>query len=149
MACQLKVRGFAESGGKVFIDSVWRDNWDSSQPIPTISFQGNPAEGGGGTYYRYFDGLGGNFSNTGWYSVPEYHLVGCATPSVNPAQPFDCLNGGCIPKTTYNTPGVYASLSACEAGCAKNSTCTGECVSAEDMAALQAAADSVKSRLCG
>jgi hypothetical protein len=67
---------------------------------------------------------------------------------VDPAQKFDCLNGGCIPKSTYNTPGVFANLAACQSGCAKNSNCTGECVSAEELAALQQAASNLRSRLC-
>lgn len=74
---------------------------------------------------------------------------GCCTDPLNPAQPYDCLNGGCIPKTIYSTPGVYANLADCQAGCAKNSNCTGECVSQEQMIQLQQAADLITSRLCG
>jgi hypothetical protein len=61
----------------------------------------------------------------------------------------DCLNGGCVPAATYNTPGKYANLAACESGCAKDSTCNGECVSAADLAALQQAAALVQPRICG
>lgn len=68
--------------------------------------------------------------------------------SVNPNQKFDCLNGGCIPSVTYKTPGFYASLAACQSGCAKNSDCNGECVEAAELAALQQAANSVRERLC-
>ena len=70
----------------------------------------------------------------------------CPVPPQNVAH--DCLNGGCIPKTTYNTPGVFASLAACQAGCAKNSPCVGECVSPAQLASLQAAATNLKSRYC-
>lgn len=62
---------------------------------------------------------------------------------------FDCLNGGCLSNATYNTPGKYATLTACQAGCAKDSNCTGECVSAEELAALQQAAGALQSRICG
>jgi hypothetical protein len=61
----------------------------------------------------------------------------------------DCINGGCIPAVTYNTPGKYANLAACQSACAKDSPCTGECVSAADLANLQQAAGIVQSRLCG
>jgi hypothetical protein len=62
---------------------------------------------------------------------------------------YDCVNGGCVNSATYSTPGIFATLAACQSGCAKNSTCTGECVSAEDLANLQQAAGIVQSRLCG
>jgi hypothetical protein len=68
--------------------------------------------------------------------------------SVNPSQKFDCLNGGCIPAETYTTPGIYANLAACESGCAKNSNCKGECVSAAELAALQQAANQLQSKIC-
>ena len=68
---------------------------------------------------------------------------------VDKNQPFDCLNGGCVPKTTYNTPGVFLNLAACQAGCATNSTCTGECVSTAELAALQQAANQLQSKFCG
>jgi hypothetical protein len=61
----------------------------------------------------------------------------------------DCLNGGCVPSATYNTPGKYANLAACMSGCGKDSPCDGECVSAAELAALQQAANALKSRLCG
>jgi hypothetical protein len=61
----------------------------------------------------------------------------------------DCVNGDCVTKTTYNTPGVFETLAACQSGCGQNSNCTGECVSAEELAALQQAANNLRSRLCG
>jgi hypothetical protein len=67
---------------------------------------------------------------------------------VDPDQKYDCLNGGCIPKTTYNTPGAFPSLATCQSGCAKNSNCTGECVSPEELAALQQAANTLQSKFC-
>ena len=82
-----------------------------------------------------------------YYNVPN----GCQNfqpPPIPPNTRYDCLNGGCIPKTTYGTPGVFPSLAACQSGCATNSTCTGECVLAEELAALQQAANTVRPRLC-
>jgi hypothetical protein len=74
--------------------------------------------------------------------------AGCDCGGIASNQPYDCVNGGCIPKTTYNTPGVFASLAACQSGCAKNSNCTGECVSTDEIAALQQAASALQARLC-
>ncbi|WP_309740075.1 hypothetical protein [Chamaesiphon sp. OTE_20_metabat_361] len=73
----------------------------------------------------------------------------CCTNPLDPAQPYDCINGNCLPKTTYSTPGKYASLTACQSGCAKDSNCSGECVSAAEIAALQQAASLVRNKLCG
>ena len=60
----------------------------------------------------------------------------------------DCINGGCLPAAMYSTPGKFSNLANCQSACAKDSTCTGECVSPEQIAALQQAASNVRSRLC-
>ncbi|MEH2239548.1 hypothetical protein [Nostoc sp.] len=36
---------------------------------------------------------------------------------------YDCLNGDCIVKTQYNTPGIYGSLANCQAVCANGGAC--------------------------
>jgi hypothetical protein len=64
-------------------------------------------------------------------------------------QPCDCINGGCLPKTTYGTPGKYATLAACQSGCAKDSTCTGECIDPAEIAALRQAANQLQTKFCG
>ncbi len=88
--------------------------------------------------------------STGRVTLIDNDCTACGSqpPPPPPDLKYDCLNGGCIPKTTYNTPGVFPSLAACQSGCAKNSNCTGECVSADELAALQQAAGTVRSRLC-
>ena len=72
--------------------------------------------------------------------------VGCGP---KPDEPYDCVNGGCVPKTTYGTPGKYATLAACQSGCAKDSNCTGECIDSAEIAALQQAANKLKTTYCG
>jgi hypothetical protein len=84
--------------------------------------------------------IGTDCSNCGSASTPP--------PGINPTQPYDCVNGGCVPKTTYSTPGKYASLAACQSGCAKDSPCTGECVPVTDVNALQQAAIKAKANCC-
>ena len=36
---------------------------------------------------------------------------------------YDCLNGNCVQSTKYATPGIYASLSDCQAVCANGGAC--------------------------
>jgi hypothetical protein len=104
----------------------------------------------------YMDGVDTGFrfasgaaANTASNDGPCSENTDPPIPPVDPNSPCDCLNGGCVPKTLYKTPGKYPSLAACQAGCAKDSACLGECVSPEQLAALQQAADLVKSKLCG
>lgn len=40
-----------------------------------------------------------------------------------PQQKYDCINGVCTPKSTYSTPGIYASLTDCQAVCANGGAC--------------------------
>ena len=77
-------------------------------------------------------------------TVDDSFCTGC----IDPETKYDCLNGGCITALSYNTPGVFASLAACQSGCAKNSNCTGECVPTADIAALEGAAARLISRYC-
>ena len=87
----------------------------------------------------------------GYCAYPTESIVN-VSPSdceqISPDQKYDCVNGGCVPKTTYNTPGVFASLAACQSGCATNSNCLGECVEATELAALQQAANALQSKFC-
>jgi hypothetical protein len=85
------------------------------------------------------------FSRT---QVDVGYCVGCGTSPLSVNNPHDCINGACLPQITYNTPGKFATLAACQSGCAKNSSCTGECVSASEIAALQQAAANLKARYC-
>lgn len=106
----------------------------------------------GGIYFSSAD-LGYNANNASEISgsltiVSGSNCGGCGG-GVDPNKPCDCINGGCVPATTYGTPGVFPNLAACQSGCAKNSNCTGECVSPEEMAALQQAANNLRGRLCG
>jgi hypothetical protein len=119
--------------------------WNEGAELPAISFQYTPSP----NYDYYLDGLGGNFQGSGWVGAPSYYLKNCIQGATDPDQPCDCVNGGCVPKTTYNTPGFFPNLEACLSGCGQNSNCTGECVSAEELAALQQAANNLRARLCG
>jgi hypothetical protein len=59
---------------------------------------------------------------------------------------FDCINGACISKSTYNTPGIYNSLEECEAACGTG--CGGKCISNSDWAQIEGLADKLKQKNC-
>jgi hypothetical protein len=120
-----------------------------------------------GAYYKNgpwleCDDLGWD-KNTAWVLAGAVTSVGACTPActgntptnfsgggsnVTTNAPHDCINGGCVPKTAYNTPGFYANLAACQSGCAKNSNCKGECVESAEIAALTQAANQLQARIC-
>jgi hypothetical protein len=62
--------------------------------------------------------------------------------------PCDCINGNCVPATQYQTAGIYGNLANCQAGCAKNSTCTGECVDTTEIANLKQAISTLQAKIC-
>ena len=73
--------------------------------------------------------------------------VGCNN-SLSSEQPYDCINGNCLPSTTFNTARKYANLAACQNGCAKDAVCSGECIPTAEIAALKQAVGNLRSRLC-
>ncbi|OYD93134.1 hypothetical protein CDG76_20795 [Nostoc sp. 'Peltigera membranacea cyanobiont' 210A] len=80
------------------------------------------------------------------------YLKPTITSSTNSCPPivavkYDCINGACIPKTTYNTPGIYQSLSECETACGTG--CSGKCVSNSEWAQIEGLSNQLKNRNCG
>jgi hypothetical protein len=70
-----------------------------------------------------------------------------STNSCKPAsQKYDCINGACVPNITYNTPGLYQSLSECEISCGTG--CSGVCISNDDWAQIEGLSDQLKSKNC-
>ncbi len=59
---------------------------------------------------------------------------------------YDCINGACTKKETYNTPGLYASLSDCEVAC--GSGCSGQCIANSDWTQIEGLANQLKSKNC-
>ncbi|MEH2278124.1 MAG: hypothetical protein V7K40_25905 [Nostoc sp.] len=64
----------------------------------------------------YPDFAGG--SAAGYGTISE---IDCGTGQ--PFPKYDCLNGTCVQKTQYNTPGLYPSLADCQAVCANGGAC--------------------------
>lgn len=157
MACELWVRGvqaetlYSLSG--TYVDIFFK----VVSPSATLPlFQRlNP------TKDRPFDAwyppaIGSSWALPGTWSTsspPEvYFKQGCdnyVPPApLSPQNPHDCINGNCLPKSVYGTPGIFASLSACESGCAKNSNCTGECIPSGEINNLRAAVVSLQKQVC-
>jgi hypothetical protein len=105
---------------------------------------------GGGYFYSVSNGYDASNASEKSGSVTIVACSNCAGCCTDPPPTgkCDCVNGGCVPQATYNTPGKYANLAACESGCSKDSPCDGECVSAAEIAALQQAANALQARLC-
>jgi hypothetical protein len=140
MACELWVRGEAENTGHVQVDVLVVAGWSRNRPMPTLTvINVNQSLG----YTQYSANPPWQYDAGGWYSSPDFYLKNCTDE-----EPCDCVNGGCVPKTTYNTPGVFASLAACQSGCAQNSTCTGECVDPAEIAGLRQALNNLQSKFC-
>lgn len=75
-------------------------------------------------------------------SIESYDCDG-----LNENQPYDCLNGNCVPANSFNTPGYYPNLAACKSSCGKSPDCKGECLSAEQLAALDRAIAEAEARI--
>jgi hypothetical protein len=79
-------------------------------------------------------------------------LVGSLVPNWDEDPPpppniaHDCINGSCIPQSTYNTPGIYQSLSDCEVACGTG--CSGKCISNADWAQISGLASQLKNKNC-
>ena len=141
MTCITRIRGY---GGNCATGTSNNQLYNLTYPgICTVAQ--TPGCAGGLVSPRYPDGT--IYSAHYFSSVISLTYEGCDN-SPPPDQPYDCLNGGCVPKTTYNTPGVFATLAACQSGCAKNSDCVGECVSTGELAALQQAANNLQTKFC-
>ncbi|MDZ8070377.1 MAG: hypothetical protein RMY64_35665 [Nostoc sp. DedQUE08] len=65
----------------------------------------------------------------------------------NPSEKYDCVNGACIKKSVYSTPGIYQSLSDCEVACGTG--CSGQCISNSDWAQIEGLSSQLKNRNCG
>lgn len=59
---------------------------------------------------------------------------------------YDCINGACTLSTTYNTPGLYQSLSACEVACGTG--CSGKCISNADWSKIEGLSNQLKNKNC-
>ena len=98
----------------------------------------------GGPYIRGIEQVPGITSTAG--SVTG-SCNGCEGPSPpSPSLRYDCINGSCLNKTQYGTPGIYGSISDCEKNCGPG--CGGVCISNADWTAIASLASQVKNKVC-
>ncbi|MEH2077023.1 MAG: hypothetical protein V7K57_21925 [Nostoc sp.] len=93
-------------------------------------------------YYSFVDGS---------YTIYQSDEPGCqivTTPPVGAKKDYDCINGACIEKSKYNTPGLYQSLDDCQTVCGGTS-CGGQCISNPDWAQIESLASQIRSKECG
>lgn len=104
--------------------------------------------GCGGGYFLSND-LGFNVGNASERSgtvqqVSCSFCPGCCTDPESPK--YDCINGACLSKSAYNTPGLYSSLSVCEEACGTG--CSGKCINNADWAQIEGLSGQLKTRNC-
>lgn len=66
--------------------------------------------------YNYFYNLAGEDCKLGTGTINQ-------TGPCPVSQKFDCINGNCLDADKYTTPGIYQSLSDCQAVCANGGAC--------------------------
>ncbi|WGV23367.1 hypothetical protein [Halotia branconii] len=59
---------------------------------------------------------------------------------------YDCINGICVKKTVYNTPGFYTTISDCETACGTG--CSGKCISNAEWSQIQGLSSQLKNKNC-
>lgn len=100
--------------------------------VTSIYFAGSRPNTSGAISQSVFNGLL-------WLGQPT---VVCTVPQTQ----YDCINGACIAKATYNTPGIYQSLSECETSCGTG--CSGKCISNSEWAQIEGLANQLKNQNC-
>jgi hypothetical protein len=140
MACITRIQGYGANpqtgiSNDTFYDLTYQGRCTLAQ---------SPAFATGTLTPRYPDGS--FHPDHVFSSVSSITYEGC--DPLEPNQRNDCVNGSCLPLTIYGTPGVFASLAACQSGCAQNSNCTGECVDPTEIAGLRQALNNLQSKFC-
>ncbi|MFM5960404.1 MAG: hypothetical protein ACKOQ2_25165, partial [Dolichospermum sp.] len=90
----------------------------------------------GGKSIRVFDGGG----------MVEWKCANVSTLTITPlgSPRYDCINGACLNKSQYGTPGIYESISVCEQNCGPG--CGGVCVPNADWTTISSLASQVKNK---
>ena len=63
------------------------------------------------------------FNNASSFADGTYTIYESDQASCQILQKYDCINGQCIEAGTHKTPGIYTSLSDCQAVCANGGAC--------------------------
>ncbi|MDF5736799.1 MULTISPECIES: hypothetical protein [unclassified Nostoc] len=103
--------------------------------------------GPGSTYELRVDGTNGTIVLATYNpGAIEVTIASSSNSCPAPIDAFDCINGSCINKNVYSTPGLYSSLSDCEIACGTG--CSGKCVSNADWAQIESLSSQIMNRNC-
>lgn len=149
-------RFWAASNGQISFQHYACGNSASYQATGGINNAANLIVDGviqNGPSYQYWSG--GIYSR-GIEQVPDVTSTegnvsgscnGCkGPPPPPPSARYDCVNGSCLEKGRYSTPGIYESLSECEQNCGPG--CGGVCVSNTDWAKISSLVAMLKNKDC-
>jgi hypothetical protein len=104
---------------------------------------------GGGAFVSRDLGLNQDNASIQSGTLVEVGLSNCVDCNgIRPEEPYDCVNGACLPARTYSTPGRYPNIAACQAACIRDSNCTGQCISTAELATLQQGANELQAKFC-
>ena len=139
MTCQLSF----------FYQTNLGDSGNVSFVVPDGSYVSAYVNWMGSSYDVRSDGSQGTIILTGPFNPPagfsvSYSNFANSCPPVSIE--YDCVNGACVKKTKFSTPGFYKSLSDCETACGTG--CSGKCLSNADWNQIKGLANKLKSRNC-
>ncbi len=144
----LSIRGTWYGGGCQIFSSSQYGDYASLGSVSHTNFSiiqtGTGACGGHTFIVR--DNNTGQTVFTSTSVVQSVSLFFDGQPPPPPSSKYDCINAACIPSTTYNTPGIYQSLSDCEQVCGPG--CSGVCLSNADWAEIQGKAAQLRNKNC-
>ena len=78
--------------------------------------------------------------------VPKNSQPDIDEPPENENIPYDCINGACVQKKIYSTPGIFKSISECETACGTG--CSGQCIPNDEWNKIQSLANQLKNKNC-
>ncbi|MBN3911094.1 MAG: hypothetical protein HWQ35_32500 [Nostoc sp. NMS1] len=126
MTYHLKVVGSSYGGGCYAYpeDDIYADLGNKSHPNFSLNVTGTGLACGGYSF-NVTDNNSGAVIYTSTSPAKNVHLEIIDNDTGKPptAPRYDCINGQCILKNTYNTPGIYNSLADCQAVCANGGAC--------------------------
>ncbi|MEH1857490.1 MAG: hypothetical protein V7L21_05710 [Nostoc sp.] len=136
-------------GGGCFVypdDDVYADLGNKPHPNFSIIVTATGLACGGYSF-KVVDGNSGATVYTSTSPAKNVHLEIIDNDTGQPATDrYDCINGACTKKNVYSTPGLYASLSACEVACGTG--CSGKCISSADWAEIEGLSGQLKNGNC-
>ena len=152
MTYRVKVIGSSYGGG-CFVyseDDIYTDLGNKSHPNFSLVITATGLACGGYSF-NVVDGNTGAIAYSSTSPAKNVHLSivdnDTGNEYVPPTEKYDCINGACVKKTVYKTPGIYSSLSECETACGTG--CSGKCISNSEWAQIEGLSNQLKNRNCG